>query len=121
MKLLLILFLTMTLNVFSQQTIKTFASEIGDWDAYNREWVWSNKSYANINFTLNGSVLRATDKANSTYYVIEILEEEDGFISWSSVDESGKDCILMMRNNEVGVDYLLIMYNGLAFRYSFYF
>ena len=122
MRILITLFLLLSFNSFSQpQTIKTFASEFGEWSEYTKQWMWGEKSYTNISFNLNGSVIRATDKAHSTYYVTEIIEEEGGFISWSSVDENGQECILMLRNNDVGEDYLLIMYNGFAFRYSFYF
>ena len=122
-KLLLTMAFALCLLTINAQKLYTFHNVTGYWNKTYQKWDYGDGRDAKITFELVGDYLTATDNALSKYYLTEIIEEEDGFFSSRAIDERGRDCTIMISNNDYGVDKIAILYLeiGILYEYWFYF
>jgi hypothetical protein len=100
--------------------IETFYSVIGRWDRVDGEWVFEEGNYTDITFSINNNVIRADDRANSVYFISSVIDQEEYFLSYNAVDEKGRECVIMISDNE-GVDKMAIIYVGMDLIYEYWF
>lgn len=100
--------------------IETFYSVIGRWDRVDGEWLFEEGNYTDITFSINNNVIRADDRANSVYFISSVIDQEEYFLSYNAVDEKGRECVIMISDNE-GIDKMAIIYVGMDLIYEYWF
>ncbi len=103
---------------FSQQTISTYAIQIGNWNYYYEEYSWESLKPCDIDFLIQGDVIIANDVAKSTYYLYDNFNISKAFASWNAIDENSIECIVSIVHKD-GLTYLMITYDAICFKYFF--
>lgn len=111
------------LLTINAQKLYTFHNVTMYWNHATKQWDYNRQSDAKITFEMAGDYLIANDAAHSRYYLTEIVDESDGFFSCKAIDENGRSCVIMISNNDEGVDKIAIMYGDtdVLHEYWFYF
>jgi hypothetical protein len=100
----------------AQETIKTYALDIGYWNEYNQDWTWDARKPCNVIFYLQGPTIISNDNAKSTYYTFDSWSVDINEIYWSALDEKKRDCVVSMKNN-ISNNYFVVIYPDICFRY----
>lgn len=118
--LLLIVFCFMFLCSIAQNVLNSYAIEIGRWDSRIDNWAWDPAKECDIKFLLQGDIIIADDAAKSTYFTYKQTEEDDHYGVWLAVDEKKRECVVGLYFDPK-ISYLVVIYDQIAYRYSFTF
>jgi hypothetical protein len=115
-KLFLIIVLLLTCLIGSaQNTIQSYALQIGHWNYYSEKYSWEAIRYCDVTFLFQGDIILANDEAHSTYYTYEVLTQNDVASSWNALDEEKRKCIVSLVSGE-DVTFIVI-YNDICYKY----
>ena len=115
---LIISFFIVSFISLSQQTISTYAIQIGNWDYYYEEYSWEALKPCDVDFIVQGDVIIANDIAKSTYYLYDNFNINKTFASWNAVDENNIECVVSIVHKD-GLTYLMVLYDAICFKYFF--
>lgn len=106
----------LSLIATAQETIKTYALDVGYWDEYSQEWKWEYRKSCNVIFYLQGPTIISNDKAKSTYYTYDHWAVDDTEGYWAALDEEQRECIVSMKFNKSN-NYFVVTYSDICYRY----
>lgn len=116
-KLLLILTLLFTLNIFSQRVvIHTDKVSTGHWNTIEENWIWEPVKYTFINFVIQGNTVIVDDVAESTYKLFECTVDKPKFSMWTALDEQNIECNFIM--NFTNPNTVSVMYSDVIYVYE---
>ncbi len=115
---LIISFFIISFISLSQQTISTYAVQIGNWNYYYEEYYWESLKPCDVDFLIQRDVIIANDIARSTYYLYENFDINKSFASWKAVDEDDEECIISIVYKD-NLTYLMVTYDAICYKYFF--
>ena len=112
---------------FAQKYDKAFQIQIGKYDEYKKTWKWSNPEDVDLQFTLDGNLVRINDEHGTRIWTYEDLGEASGYDddgdkykkhTWKAYDEKNRRCnFVMLWYTTVKLVVYTISYSDVAFRY----
>jgi len=88
-----IAFMVMSLVLYAQKTMNSYALQIGHWNSYSETYSWESLKFCDVKFFFQGDIIIANDVAESTYYTYDVIIQDDYSSSWNAFDEQKRKCI----------------------------
>ncbi len=95
-KLLLVLCLLISIITTAQESIESYALQVGHWNEYLEKFVYDEVKTCNVKFLLQGDVIIANDIAKSIYYTYETIHNDELAATWKALDEQRRNVIVSL-------------------------
>lgn len=115
-KLLLILCLLISIITTAQESIESYALQVGHWNEYLEKFVYDEVRSCDVKFLLQGDVIIANDVAKSIYYTYETIHNDELAATWKAFDEERRNVIVSLYFGKE-LSLFTVIYDDVCYKY----
>jgi len=111
----------------AQKYDRAIMLQVGKYDESRRKWDWSKPEEVNLEFTLEGNLVKIDDEHGTKLWTYEDQGEESGYDkdgdkytkrTWKAFDENNRKCMfVMLWYRDLSTVVYTVIYGDVAFRY----